>query len=212
MTEAYPLQWPEGWPRTPAHRRVDSRNRWGRGEKNKRRPWTFGEARDELYAELERAGAKGTIVSTNFRLTQSGMPSKSFGVPDDQGVAIYFSMNGKPMVMAQDGHTRAEENLRSLALVLKYLRGVEDLGGGVMMERAFTGFAALPAPGQQSKRSWRQVLGVGHDGPVTAAGIYAYYRDAARKAHPDMGGSADAMAEVNAARDEALSSLKDASE
>jgi len=207
MTEAYPLQWPEGWPRTPAHRRVDSRNRWGRGEKNKRRPWTFSEARDELYAELERAGAKGTIVSTNFRLTQNGVPSKNFGVPDDQGVAIYFTMNGKPMVMAQDGHTRAEENLRSLALVLKYLRGVEDLGGGVMMERAFTGFSALPAPGHQSKRSWRQVLGILPDVPVDRATIMTFYRNAAQKAHPDQGGSNDAMAELNAARAEALQEI-----
>ena len=25
MTEAYPLSWPDGWPRTPEHQRIDGR-------------------------------------------------------------------------------------------------------------------------------------------------------------------------------------------
>lgn len=204
MAEAFPLHWPDGWPRTPSHKRRDSRNRWGRGEGRKRRPWTFSEARDELFAELERYGAKELVLSSNFRLTQYGLPSKNFGVPEDQGVAIYFTLKGKQMVMAQDGHTRAEENLRALALVLKYLRGVEDLGGGTMMEKAFAGFEALPAPGAHVTRSWRQILGVEHHGPLDAAAINALYRNRAREVHPDVGGSAEAMAELNRARNEGL--------
>ena len=198
--EAFPLHWPAGWPRTPVHKQVDSRNRWGRGEGRKRRPWTFGEARDELFLELERFGAKSIVLSTSFRLTQSGMPSKNFGVPDDQGVAIYFVLKGKQMVMAQDGHTRAEENMRALALVLKYLRGVEDLGGGTMMEKAFAGFEALPAPGQRPP--WWTVLGVGES--ASRSDVEAAYRRKARERHPDAGGSDALMAELNLARDEAL--------
>lgn len=209
MVEKYPLHWPAGWPRTPAHRQIDSRNRWGKGEGRKRRPWTFSEARDELYTELDRFGAKGLVLSTNFRLTQFGLPSKNFGVPDDQGVAIYFTLKGKQMVMAQDGHTRAEENLRALALVLKYLRGVEDLGGGTMMEKAFAGFEALPAPGKTTKRSWREILGLSSGIDVTAQTINYAYREKSKKAHPDVaGGSESAMAELNQARDEALKAVR----
>lgn len=206
MTVAYPLQWPEGWPRTPSSKRRDSRNRWGKGEGNRRRPWTFTEARDELFSELERYGAKNLILSTNFRLTQYGLPSKSFGVPDDQGVVVYFTYNNKQMVMAQDGHTRAEENLRAVALVLKYLRGVADLGGGTMMEKAFAGFEALPAPGQPSARSWWQILGVSE--AASEAEINAAFRDKAKSSHPDGGGSHDHMAELNAARDAGLKARK----
>jgi hypothetical protein len=202
--EAFPLAWPAGWPRTPAHKQVDSRTRWGRGEGRKRRPWTFSEARDELYSELERFGARNLVLSTNFRLTQNGLPSKNFGVPDDQGVAIYFSLSGRQMVMAQDGHTRAEENLRALALVLKYLRGVEDLGGGTMMEKAFEGFEALPAPGEIRKRQWREVFAIPADGMVTKSLIEEAYRALAKAKHPDAGGSAESFHELQQARDEAL--------
>ena len=203
---AYPLQWPAGWPRTPAHKRQDSRNRWGKGEGRKRRPWTFGEARDELYNELERFGARNLVVSTNFQLTQAGYPSRNFGVPDDQGVAIYFTLSGKQMVMAQDGHTRAEENLRALSLVLKYLRGVEELGGGTMMEKAFEGFQALPAPG--AKKAWREVLMFGPDMlRPNRDMVEKRFRELARERHPDAGGSTAAMAELNAAKAEALKDI-----
>lgn len=204
MTQAFPLQWPAGWPRTPRHMLTESRNRWGKHEKGKaKRPWSFAEARDELLLELERTGAADAVLSTNFRLTQYGLPSKNLGRPDDEGVAVYFTLNGTQMVMAQDGHTRAEENMRALALVLRYLRGVENLGGGTMMERAFTGFTALPPP-MQPQRPWRQVFRWPDEALPTRDGIQKVYRALAAEAHPDRGGNAGAMAEINAARDEAL--------
>jgi curved DNA-binding protein CbpA len=46
------------------------------------------------------------------------------------------------------------------------------------------------------------VLGVGQHAP--RAQIEAAYRELARKAHPDTGGSNAAMARLNAARDAAL--------
>lgn len=203
MTEAYPLQWPPGWKRTPRHMHQESRRRWGKQEQGKaKRPWSFAEARDELFAELDRTEAKNVVLSTNFKLTQYGLPSKNLGAPDDQGVAIYFTLKGRQMVMAQDGHTRAEENLRALALVLRYLRGVEDLGGGTMMERAFTGFEALPAP--SAARAWWDVLGVSQHATVDE--INAAWREKARKAHSDVGGSDAAMSEINVARDTGIKS------
>jgi hypothetical protein len=202
MTQAYPLQWPLGWPRTANARKQDARNRWGKKSNNTRRSWTFSEARDELFNELQRFGASNIVLSTNFQLTQAGIPSRNFGIPEDQGVAIYFTVKGKSMVMAQDGYTRAEENLRSLALVLKYLRGVEELGGGTMMEKTFDGFMAIPAP--KEARTWREVFGFG-PGRVSREQVDAAYRQASKKAHPDApGGSHDAMSDLNRAREEAL--------
>lgn len=204
MTQAYPLAWPVGWPRTLPRNQADARNKWGRGEGRNRRSWTFSEARDELYNELERFGATGLVVSTNFKLTQYGLPSKNFGVPDDQGVAIYFSLQGKPMVMAQDGYTRAEENLRALSLVLKYLRGIEELGGGAMMEKAFEGFAALPPPGSSTAESWWSILQVSPS--ATEPEIRTAYRKQAMKIHQN-GGDDQALSALNVARDEALKAM-----
>lgn len=69
MTVAYPLQWPEGWPRTPyGARETDARFRgptYG---------LTFGRARDQMLAELELLGAKNVVISSNLELRQDGLP------------------------------------------------------------------------------------------------------------------------------------------
>lgn len=195
MTTAYPLAWPPGWPRTPSHRRKDSRDRFSRGGNG---PWTFGAARDALLAEIGRLKARNAVLSTNYETRRDGIPYASAKRPSDPGVAVYFTLNGKPMVMACDMHLRAEENMRSIALAIEAMRQLERHGGGVMMERAFEGFAALPAPGTTP---WWQILQV-QPGASTEE-IEAAYRRLARERHPDLGGSDAMMAELNRARQEA---------
>lgn len=205
--QAYPLQWPEGWPRTRDCDKQDSKYRFkkSRGYGNGSSFWTFAEARDALVTELERLGARNAVLSSNYELRLDGLPRGGARTPFDTGIAIYFVLKGKQMVMACDMHLRAEENMRSLALAIEAMRQLERHGGGTMMERAFTGFMALPAPGAaKSARSWREVLGILPNAHVNAEVIGKFYREAARKAHPDAGGSEAAMAELNAARDAAL--------
>lgn len=57
--------------------------------------------------------------------------------------------------------------------------------------------------GTKVKPLWRVVLGL-PEGPLTRDQINKAFREKARTAHPDMGGSADAMAKVNLAREQAL--------
>jgi hypothetical protein len=191
MTTAYPLAWPEGWPRTPTAKQVDGRYHfkkvsWRDGQ---RKPYTFAEARDALVAEVRKLGAAGAILSTNFVISNTtGLPRSDRRAPEDQGVAIYFTRNGKPLAMACDRYTRAEENMNSLRLALDAMRQLERRGGGLMAEKAFTGFAALPAP-----KRWWEILGVGPDADPQQI----------QAAHPDTGGSHAAMAELNAALDDA---------
>lgn len=209
MTEAYPLSWPDGWPRTPAHKRVDGRGIFGKMVQETGRTWrskrplTFAQARDSLYDALRKVDAREVVLSTNFQLNSYGQPRGDRRRPDDEGVAVYFRRKGRHFVMARDAFTRAEENMRSLALALEAMAQLERHGGDLMTERAFTGFAALPPP-----RSCWEILGVKPG--ASPAEVRSAWRVRAADAHPDVGGSNAAMAELNAARDAALKLLEGA--
>lgn len=84
------------------------------------------------------------------------------------------------------------------------MRAIERHGGAAILERAFTGFTALPAPGHGAPRDWWEVLGVDR-ATVTREGCKQAYRRLASQFHPDKpGGSPAAMAELNAAQEQAL--------
>lgn len=205
MTDAYPLVWPEGWPRTPADKRVPGRGNFVRGRGqwsggSGRREWTFAEARDELLAELKRFGALEAVLSSNYPLDRTGTAVERGRAPDDQGIAVYFRRRGRDFAMAHDGWREASSNMRSLALSLDGLRQVERHGGGAMLDRAFQGFVALPRP----KSCW-EVLGL--QPGASPAEIRAAWRARIADVHPDQGGSQAAAAELNAARDAALKEI-----
>jgi hypothetical protein len=113
--------------------------------------------------------------------------------------------------MACDRYTSVAANLRAIGLTVEALRAIDRYGSRQMRDRAFRGFAALPA--DISKRNnWWDVLGLSAmrfrrpDG-ITRADIDTAYRSLARTRHPDAGGSQEAMAELNAARDAALKEI-----
>lgn len=202
MTTVHPLCWPEGWRRTPLHQVEEGKNRFRRVRSSSGQSpfWTLAEARDALLEELHRLGATPwtIVISSNFKVTARGVMTDSGARPMDQGVAVYFELGERSLVMACDRFRRAEENMRSITLAIEAMRALERHGGGVMMERAFTGFLALPAAGPDC---WT-VLGI----PPGARPdeIEKAYRVKAKTRHPDQGGSLAAMTELNVARDEAL--------
>lgn len=196
--EAFPLSWPVGWPREPA----GGRRAYSQFKNN-----TFARARDSLGQELERLGARDIVLSTNVPLRFDGQPRGDFrDVLPDPGVAVYFVLSDRrPMVMARDEYAKVSDNLRSLALAIEYLRGMRRHGGAQMLDRVFTGFAQLPAPG--ARRSCWEVLDLGSpsdEGSPTVAMIEAAFRVKLKHHHPDAGGTDAQMAEVNAAREQAL--------
>lgn len=197
MTTAYPLAWPEGWPRTPLHRR---KSRFAIRT-------TFGTARAQLYDELRRLGARSCVISCNLALNLDGSHNARGAdavLIADPGVAIYFQLRDRPMVIASDRYETIAANLRSVGLAIEHLRGLERHGGGHMMERAFGGFAALPPPAGAAapEVSWRDLFAPIPDGLENAdllLIVEARYRAKAREAHADAGGSNEAMIMLNAA-------------
>ena len=191
--EAYPLCWPSGWPRMSPHARKTSRF------KSK----SFAVARDVLMDELRKFGARDVILSTNIPLRQDGLPYSGYRQPDDKGVAIYFTLKGKKMVFACDLWTRIEDNLHAIANTIDALRGIARWGSSDLLERAFTGFTALPAP--PAKKPWHVVLEVTERASPTT--VRSQYRALALKHHPDRGGDPDHMAEITRAYTEAMNAF-----
>lgn len=187
MIEAFPLAWPQNWPRVKTRRKSRFQNT------------SFDLERRHLLNEVRRLGGKNTILSTNLPLRRDGAPyaSASYSKLSDPGVAIYFNYKDKPMSFACDAWDRIEDNMKAVGKTIEAIRGIERWGASDMMERAFTGFQALPAP----KTKWWEILGVSQNS--TKDEIKEAYRKKARECHPDFGGSTDQMAIINSAYEQA---------
>jgi hypothetical protein len=118
----------------------------------------------------------------------------------DPAVVVRFDLDGKEYVIATDRFTDAAQNLGGIAAYIESVRAQERYG--IFEVEDMLGFAALPAPSSAVRRHWTDVLGLESNAAIPT--IQAQYRKLAAKCHPDAGGSAEAMAELNDARDEAL--------
>lgn len=194
MAEAWPLAWPAGIERTknPQQSRFDS---------------SFVQSRDGIFEEVRRIGGRYPVLSTNIELKRDGRPYANQPEPRDAGVACYFERKGKQMVFACDRWNRVKDNMRAIQKTIEAIRGIERWGASEMLERAFSAFEALPPPQANRERGWREILGIHPTAHVGKEEINHFYREAAQKAHPDMGGSNEAMAEINAARAIALKEM-----
>ena len=190
MIEAFPLHWPTGWKRT----------------KHPKRNWrfkvTFAVARDELMAEVRRMGGKNAILSTDIPLRRDGLPYANHNPPKDKGAAIYFQYKGNPMSFACDAWDRVQDNIWSIRKTIEALRGIERWGASDMLERAFTGFQALP----EARTNWWDIL------EVSDAATVDEIKDARKRLslvhHPDKGGSTEMMAKINQAYQDGISKVK----
>lgn len=184
MTQAYPLHWPTQKPRTV------------RCKKSKFKT-TFHKARDTLLNEIKLLDGKHIIISSNIPVRRDGIPYADHRKPEDPGIAVYFDLNGKSMCFACDLFDRVEDNTQAISLSIQALRGLERWGGIEMQQAAFSGFAALPAPNS----AWPTVLGVNDNCSLQEA--ENAYRQLAKRAHPDNGGSIEQMQRLNDAIAEA---------
>lgn len=195
MIQAYPLTWPEGWPRRPDHKRTSSRY-----EVN------FTKARDELLGELRASRARDVVISTNIPLRRDGIPLANMREPADPGVAVYWTARGKngeavPRVIACDVWRTVRENLRAVGLAYASLRQIERTGASELLERAFQGFARLPSGAEDC---W-SVLGV--QPGASREQLTQRLRELTLKFHPDRGGTTADMARVTQAYHDALRSI-----
>ena len=189
---AYPLTWPDAFPRAKARERGQFRTSLTGALTNVEKSLA-GFARDS------RRKLEGLVISSNVTLGNRK--------PDDPGVAVWFGWDGLSVCIAVDRYASVEANLQAIHHIIE-ARRVELRHGTLALVRAtFQGFAALPPPpGSNPKQSWREVLDL--HGHPTRAQVEAQYRLLAKKRHPDAGGSMEAMVELNLACDEALKEIE----
>lgn len=216
-TEAFPLSWPFGWKRTPQHAQARAKfgkrvyRRGGVDAAGQQTGWTektdltIGQGTLRVLGALAQMGhaAETVVISSNLMLRHDGLPRSGQREPDDAGVAVFWGRGKSSRCIAIDHYDRVADNLGAIAATLEAMRAIERHGGASILDRAFTGFTALPAPEQ----AW-QVLGLATATP-TEAQIDAAYRRLASEHHPDRhGGSEGEMARINAARDELYERLQ----
>ncbi len=176
--QAYPLNWPDMVPRTKV--KVESKFKT-----------TLPAALDNVKKALR------AFASDSGRAVTDIVLSSNVGAPADTGVAAWFMWDGEQRCIAVDRYPKAQDNLQAIFHILEARRTEMRHGGLHIVRQTFKGFAALPAP-----EAWHTVLGVDPD--ADAATIDAAFKRLAAKAHPDAGGSDDAMARLNAARERGM--------
>lgn len=196
MVEAYPLQWPPGWPRET------KRNRARFGE------WPIHKATVELKEEVRLLGGRNLVLSSNLILNNDGSPRSNQRQPEDPGVAVYFTLNGTQKCWPCDRWDRVEHNIRAIALSIGAIRGLDRWGSKSAVDAAFSGFRALPESTVPATtwRPWFKVLQMEPEEGLGAA--EKKYRQLAALHHPDMGGDQAAMADLNRAVREAREFFK----
>lgn len=176
---AYPLAWPPGWPRTSGRAVGPYRTELSAALKN---------LRGQVKLLAGEQAAKGLVLSSNVTLGATH--------PADPGVVAYFVFDKAQVAIPCDRWWSVAQNVQAIALTIESMRAIERHGAKHMVKAMFQGFVALPPPGP-APQHWSEVIGIAPDAPLPA--VEAAYRLAARQAHPDSGGSHEAMARLNAA-------------
>ncbi|MBI3528222.1 MAG: J domain-containing protein [Betaproteobacteria bacterium] len=168
MIEAYPLTWPETFPRSKG--RVD-------GAFKTSLAGALKNVNDSLRRFAADSGKKieQLVISSNVSLGQER--------PPDPGVAVWFAWDGLQVCIPVDRYAKVEANLQAIHHIIEARRTELRHGGLAIVRATFTGFKSLPAPGQTSARNWRNVLGVGEK--TTLEEVGRLYKSLRSFHHPE---------------------------
>jgi hypothetical protein len=198
VSEAFPLRWPPGTLRTRPERRQAAKLEAA-----------FAVAVRRARSEANLLPGRGAVLSLDLPLGLDGLPApeRREVQPDDPGAALYFNFEGERHCIACDHWQRVEDNIQAIAHAIEALRRLRRAGGFELVRQAMKGF--LAPYGAAEAEAWWNVLGVAYDAALHEA--EAAYRARVQVAHPDRGGSAEAMIRLNQAIGEARLLLKDRS-
>jgi len=174
---------------------------------------SYSDTLDLLEYELGRLNARDIIVQAYFTLDQirnDGWPRSSAN-PSQPGVIVTCQTPKGPLSFPCDTYRTFDDNLRAIALSLQALRAVDRYGVTQHAEQ-YKGFTPLPsAETVMSPADAAHFIMVNQNGSgpnavsmnsiLTDARVFAEaYRSAARKVHPDAGGTHDLFVRLQEAR------------
>jgi hypothetical protein len=169
---------------------------------------------DTLEREIGHLKGKSIVVQGYFDpkdIRNDGWP-RSSARPRQPGVVVSFHTDKGPMSFPCDTYLDWEDNLRAIALALSALRAVDRYGVTQHAEQ-YKGFAQLPPPGSNGAdhrfsnvndaASFIAELANCQASYVTLSEntFLTAYRSAARRAHPDAGGSHESFTLLGQAKD-----------
>lgn len=160
---------------------------------------------DELERELSLLKATDIVIESGhdrMQIRNDGWP-RGGSSPAHQDVRLYFKCKHGTLRYECNRFDKWEDNLRAIGLWLQRQRlAIEEWGIGSGGE-AYRGFAALPQA--TSTAEWADpdaaLRWLRDIGGTASCDLREAYQSAARKAHPDAGGSNELMAKVNRAKE-----------
>lgn len=155
---------------------------------------TWSETRGELGRCFDQWGVAKWTAEANVPPTR--VNGRSFS-RDEAAVTVRYTRGEREIVLTMSTQDSPAANLRALYLCLDAMRLLDVRGLG---ETARSAYLQLEPP--KSQRDPFEVLGLRPN--ASREQIEAMFRLLAQTAHPDRGGSNEAMAELNAARAAAL--------
>jgi hypothetical protein len=172
-------------------------------KKRKRAPFksSYAATLKLIERELVHLKAHNTLIQAYFdheAIRADGWP-KGGRAPSAPGIILTFQ-SGSASVMSFpcDTYSHWEDNLRAIGLALAALRAIRRYGVGKTTEQ-YRGFVALPPASPIPRRD----AAIGFLSRVTGLAIseverdlQSAYRTAARRLHPDSGGSHDQFTEL----------------
>lgn len=190
------------WPgtRTPSYRRKRAQFRA-----------SYAKTLDLLEYELRHLRARDIVIQAGFTFDQirnDGWP-RSNAQPSDPGVIVSFQSPQGEFSFPCDRYTDWQGNLRAIALSLQALRAVDRYGVTQHAEQ-YRGWQQLPPPAPPSSNTMSRDIAatvLANYSIFTPAEILTQpdkreeaYRQAARKTHPDAGGSHEKFVLVQQAK------------
>lgn len=191
MVQAYPLDWPSSYPGTEPQDRKDSRFKT-----------TLGAARDFVKEEIRRLGGDAPVISTNIPLKDNGDLRADWArfKVEDPGVAVYFMRNGIQVCLCCDTYNKVHENLHAVGRTIAALRQIDRDGVSDFLNRAFTGFKALPEKATIDN-VWTILDMEPTNDPVV---VNRRYKELCKRYAQDE----DRLRDLNMAREEAIKKIK----